>query len=120
MSHIVSIQTEVRDAGAIRAACSRLMLPQPEQGSHQLFSSEVKGLGVRLPDWRYPVVCQLETGQLQFDNFGGRWGDRQHLDRFLQRYAVAKCFIEARRQGHSATEHPLEDGSVKVTINVAE
>jgi hypothetical protein len=72
---------------------------------------------VQLPEWRYPVVCQLETGQLQYDNFEVRWGDQQHLDAFLQRYAAEKCHIEARRQGHSVTEQSLTDGSVKLTIN---
>jgi hypothetical protein len=37
-------------------------------------------------------------GQVQFDNFGGRWGDSKHLDRFLQAYAVEKCHIEARKK----------------------
>jgi hypothetical protein len=35
----------------------------------------------------HPVVCQLETGQLRFDNFGGLWGEQAQLDRFLQAYA---------------------------------
>ena len=30
MSHIVSIKTEVRDVAAIRAACRRLNIDQPE------------------------------------------------------------------------------------------
>ena len=118
MSHIVTIKTEVRDANAVRASCRRLRLPAPVQGTHRLFSGQVSGLGVQLQDWKYPVVCQLDTGQLRYDNYGGRWGDQQHLDAFLQRYAVEKATIEARRQGHSVTEQPLHDGSVKLTINV--
>ena len=54
MSHIVVIKTEVRDAAAVRAACQRLKLPQPVQGTHRLFGSEAIGLGVTLPDWKYP------------------------------------------------------------------
>ena len=119
MSHIVSIKTEVRDASAVRAACNRLQLLQPVQGTHKLFSGQATGLGVQLPEWRYPLVCQLETGQLQYDNYSGRWGDQQQLDRFLQSYAVEKAKIEARRQGHSVTEQALNDGSVKLTVNVA-
>lgn len=46
------------------------------------------------------------------------WGERQHLDSFLQSYAVEKSKIEARRKGHSVTESQLADGSVKLTINV--
>jgi hypothetical protein len=83
VSHIVTIKTEVRDANAVRAACRRLRLPAPVQGTHRLFSGQVTGLGVQLPEWKYSLVCQ-DTGQLQYDNYGGRWGDQKHLDEFLQ------------------------------------
>ena len=119
MSHIVNIKTEVRDAAAVRAACHRLHLPQPVQGKHKLFSAQVEGLGVQLPNWRYPVVCQLSTGELKYDNYHGRWGDQQRLDQFKQAYAVEMAKLQARRQGHSVNEQSLADGSIKVTINVA-
>lgn len=118
MSHIVQIQTQVRDAEAARLACRRLQLPEPIARSAKLFSSTVEGLAVQLPGWKYPVVCQLETGQLQFDNYGGRWGEQAQLDRFLQAYAVERAKLAARKQGHSVTEEPLTDGSIKLTIHV--
>ena len=118
MSHIVQIQTEVRDPVAVIAACSRLRLPQPQQGTFQLFSREVAGLGVRLPDWHYPVVCDLSSGQVRFDNFEGRWGEQAHLDRFLQIHAIEKARIEARKKGHTVTEQALADGSIKLTIQI--
>jgi hypothetical protein len=118
MSHIVSIETEVRDAAAARAACERLRLPTPVEGSHELFSGKVRGLGVQLPNWQYRVVCQLETGKVEFDNFGGRWGDQRELDRFLQAYAVEKAKLEARRKGYSVSEQSLPNGSIKVSIQV--
>ncbi|MCY2989041.1 MAG: DUF1257 domain-containing protein [Planctomycetota bacterium] len=118
MSHIVSIVTEVRDAAAVRAACQRLRLPPPVEGTHRLFTSSATGLGVQLPKWRYPVVCHTDTGQLEFDNFRGHWGDPAKLDQFLQSYAVEKAKIEARRRGNTCTEQQLADGSVKLTINV--
>ncbi|PHS11669.1 MAG: DUF1257 domain-containing protein [Blastopirellula sp.] len=118
MSHIVQIKTELRDPIAIRMACNRLKLPQPTSGTFQLFSSQVAGLGVELPGWRYPVVCQLTNGKVQFDNYGGRWGDQKQLDRLLQAYAVEKATVEARRKGHSVTEQPLADGSIKLTVQV--
>ncbi|MEQ8788431.1 MAG: DUF1257 domain-containing protein [Pirellulaceae bacterium] len=119
MSHIVTIKTEVRDAAAVGAACKRLRLPEPVEGTHQLYMNKATGLAVELPRWKYPVVCELTSGQLLYDNFGGRWGEQQKLDAFLQSYAVEKAKIEARRQGHSVTEQPLEDGSVKLTVQVA-
>jgi hypothetical protein len=118
VSHIVSIQTQVRDPAAISNACQRLRLPAPEFGTVTLFSSVATGWAVQLPQWTYPVVCDVEQSQLHFDNYGGRWGAPQHLDQFLQIYAVEKAKLEARRQGYSAIEQPLADGSIKVTIEV--
>ena len=118
MSHIVHIQTEVRDPIAISSACTRLSLPQPVAGEHQIFTNRVAGLAVQLPRWQYPIVCQTETGQVQYDNYEGRWGEPAQLDRFLQGYAVEKAKLEARRQGYGVTEQPLEDGSIRLTVQV--
>ena len=64
MSHIVTIKTEVRDVAAIQAACQRLTLPPPVNGTFELFSSTAKGLAVKLPNWQYPVVCDVASGQV--------------------------------------------------------
>ena len=118
MSHIVEIQTEVRDAVAIRAACQRLQLESPVFGEAKLFSGSKTGWQVKLPDWRYSVVCDVNTGRIDYDNYGGHWGDQQNLDSFLQAYAVEKAKIESRRKGHSVTEQMLTDGTIKLTIQV--
>jgi hypothetical protein len=118
MSHIVEIKTEVRDAVAIGSACQRLKLEAPTQGTAKLFSSSVTGVIVKLPDWRYPVVFKTTSGEAQFDNYGGRWGEQVQLDRFLQAYAVEKAKLEARKKGHTVTEQSLENGSIKLTVQV--
>jgi len=110
MSHIVTLNVQVKDATAVRGACQRLNLPAPVQGKTKLFSGEVTGLAVQLPDWVYPVVCDTASGQIKFDNFGGRWGPQEHLDRFLQAYAIEKCRLEARTKGHAITEQKLAEG----------
>ena len=56
-------------------------------------------------------VCRYSVGSF--------WGDQQHLNRFLQMYAVEKCRLEARKAGHNLTEQTLPDGSIKVTVQVA-
>ena len=116
MSHIVQIQTEIRDPAAIRFACQRLQLPPPVQGEFPLFNSTASGWAVQLRNWRYPVVCDVKTAQLAYDNFEGRWGDRLELNRFLQGYAVEKAKLEARKQGHTVREQPLEDGSIRLMV----
>jgi len=118
VSHIVTIKTEIRDAEAIAAAARRLRLAAPVFGKAQLFSGAKTGWQVQLPDWTYPVVIDVNTGQVDYDNFEGRWGDPSQLSRFLQKYAVEKAKIEARRKGHSCTEQSLADGSIKLTVHV--
>jgi hypothetical protein len=118
LSHIVSIKTEVRDRDAVAAACRRLGLPEPVLGKATLFSGDVTGLVVHLPDWLYPVVIDTATAEVRFDNYEGRWGDQKQLDRLLQSYAVEKARIEARKRGHTVVEQALPDGSVKLTIQV--
>ncbi len=118
LSHIVQIQTQIRDPVAVIAACRRLGLAAPIEQTVQLFSGQATGLVVQLPDWRYPVVCDTASGQLKFDNFEGHWGDHKQLDRFLQAYAVEKARLEARKGGHSVSEQTLADGSIKLSIQV--
>jgi len=118
MSHVVQIQTQVKDAAAVRAGCNRLQLDAPVEGETRLFTQTVSGLAVRLREWRYPVVFNLATGESKFDNYGGHWGKQERLDEFLQAYSIEKTKIEARRKGYSVIEQPLVDGSVKLTLSV--
>ena len=87
-------------------------------GTFELYSSTETGLGIELPEWKYPVVANTDTGQVRYDNYEGRWGSQDHLDKFLQRYAVEKAAIEARKKGHSVVEQQLDNGSIKLTVQV--
>jgi len=92
LSHIVTIETQVRDPAAIVAACRRLGLMPLQHGEHRLYASKATGLGVQLPGWRYPVVCDTTNGKLAYDNFNGHWGAQHELNRFMQVYAVEKSY----------------------------
>jgi hypothetical protein len=116
VSHIVTIQTKVRDPASVAAACARMSLPAPTVGTAALFGGHVNGLLVQLPGWTYPAVVDLASGELKYDNFEGRWGDRAHLDRFVQLYAVERAKLEARTRGYPVTEEALQDGSVRLHI----
>jgi hypothetical protein len=116
MSHIVTIQCKIHDPAAVAAACHRLNLATPVQGTARLFSGEATGLIVKLPDWKYPVVIDTLTGVVRYDNFNGHWGAPQHLDRFLQLYAVERAKLEARKKGYQVTEQAVQDGSIKLQI----
>jgi hypothetical protein len=116
MSHIVTIETKLYDSAALGAACAKLGLAAPVQGTARLFSDEASGLLVQLPGWQYPVVVDTENGTVRYDNYNGRWGDQEQLDHVIQRYAVEKAAIEARKRGYSVSEQTLQDGSIRLQI----
>src|SRR4051794_4040683 len=104
MSHIVTIKTQMRDAAALAAACRRLGLAEPVRETVQLFSGQATGLAVRLPNWQYPVVVDVDAAEIYFDNFEGNWGERAALDRLFQGYAVERTRLEARKKGYAVQE----------------
>jgi hypothetical protein len=118
MSHVVTIETEIRDISALSAACRRLGLVEPVLETAILFSGESTGYCVQLPEWRYPVVCDLANGKIEFDNYGGHWGEQRQFDALLQAYAAESVKLQARKQGHSVREQSLADGSLKLTVEI--
>ena len=119
MSHIVTIRTEVRDREAVRRACRRLDLSDPVDGEAKVFTTMKKGLLVHLKDWEFPIICDLATGKLDYDNYEGHWGGIDRLMTFLQIYAIERATLEARKRGYSVVEQPLDDGSIKLSIGVS-
>ncbi len=66
MSHVVTIETKLKDAAAIHAACVRLKLPEPKKESVKFFDgAEHAGLAVRPPGFVYPIVVQEDGTTLQ-------------------------------------------------------
>jgi Protein of unknown function (DUF1257) len=116
MSHLVTVQTQIRDPVAIASACRRLGLAEPIHGTAQLYSGQATGLILRLPGWTFPVVIGTDTGTVNYDNYGGSWGDQAQLDSFMQAYAVEKARLEARKKGFTVSEQTLEDGSIRLQI----
>ncbi len=120
MSHIVTVRaTKFTDRQALREAVRRLKDAAiiGEQMFH-LFSRRIKGLGIQLSGWQYPVVVG-EDGTIAYDNFGGHWGDQAELDRLVQAYLVEKTKIEARLQGHVVEESVCENGDVVIRMSAA-
>lgn len=120
MSHMVSIKTRLACAEGIAAACRRLGLQAPEKGEHGFMDGNTaKGLVVKLDTidstFIMPLVVQ-ENGELAFDNYKGKWGSLDTVDRFVQAYAVEMVHLEAHRQGHYVTEQPAEDGSIMLEV----
>jgi hypothetical protein len=69
-----------------------------------------------LPNWQYPVVVDVEKGEVHLDNYNGAWGEMSAMERLQQSYAVEKARLEARRKGFAVHETTQQDGSIKLQI----
>jgi len=81
-----------------------------------VFRKKVKGILVRFPSWSFPIVVDLPTGKIQYDNYGGQWGNQKELDKFLMFYGAEKAKLEAEKQGHVCKETVLDNGHLKIQI----
>lgn len=70
---------------------------------------------VKLPGWQYPVHID-STGNAHFDNYNGRWGAPETLDRLKQGYATQKAASLARANGYMVRETAKQDGSITLTL----
>ncbi|MBT3191729.1 MAG: DUF1257 domain-containing protein, partial [Verrucomicrobia bacterium] len=122
MSHFTTIQTQIHDVSALRAACEEL-------GVRVLTNTQARGYGsnklkgdlvIRLNGPYDIAVNQQPDGA--FGLTTDWWG--QHVEKevganygkLLQRYGVCKAAAEARRKGYTTRRQSLKDGSIKLTI----
>lgn len=139
MSHIVKIETKIKDLVALKLACKSLGFEFVEgQRTYAWFGRwvgdtpmpeglKVEDLGkcthaIRVPGAKYEVgVMSTSSGyELRWDYFssGGllaRLGG-QKAGRLVQAYAVEKTKREASRRGQVVKTQTLSDGSVKLTL----
>lgn len=118
MSHLVKVPAQVTQFEGVRRACSRLGIEAPVVGKATIFGQECEGTIVKLNGWCYPIVCDLQSGEVHYDNYGGHWGQQEQLDQFLQGYAVETAKMTAEQQGYQVTEELLADGSIGLNVMV--
>lgn len=120
MSHVSTVRTEVKSEALLKAAVE--MIPGATYlgaGSHSAYYGSISGVGVKLPEWRYPAVFDLATGTAKFDNYGGHWGPQEQFDRLLQKYGIAHAIAWAKAAGKQFQVLPASaDGTEYVSIEV--
>jgi hypothetical protein len=122
MSHFTTIQTQIKDIAALRAACTELGLPLLQEaeargygGTRQPgeFVIQLKGpydIAVhRQTDGSYGLTTDWWDGHVERE-VGSRYG------RLLQLYAVHKATREARKRGLTVQRTRRTDGSIKLTL----
>jgi hypothetical protein len=99
----MSIQMEIRDKEALKAACERLGFSILVGNNFRLHSTNELGIGVQLPRWKYPIVIRL-NGSVAYDNYNGSWGNIDELNKLVAYYGLEKAKMEAQKQGYSTME----------------
>jgi hypothetical protein len=139
--HISSIKLEVKSLEALQAACRRLGLTFVEGQTHYKWFGKYMGdtpvptgfnkedLGhcthaIQVPHAKYEIGVQRwndGTYKLLWDS----WSDGglvkalgKDCNLLRQAYGVEAAIEAAQRQGYSTYEEPLEDGGVKLHVQV--
>ncbi len=122
MSHFTTIQTQIRDISALRAACHELGLTiAPNAQARGYGSQRIKGdLVIRLNGPYDIAVNEQQDGSfgLTCDWWGGHVEKEvgKAYGKLLQLYGVHKAQAEARRKGYTTRRQTLKDGAIKLTI----
>jgi hypothetical protein len=111
-SHTVRVDVKFSNVDALAAAALALGGSVLGVGVHKLFATNTAaGFGVKLPNWRYPIVAD-ELGAVSFDNYNGAWGDNADVDRLRSEYAIAAAKQAADALGWLSSRNV--DGSLVV------
>ena len=122
MSHFTEIKTEIRDADALREACSELDLELLENKEARGFNGATRqGAFIIRLRGPYDIALNRNDGQtfsLSTDWWNGHVEKEvgKNYGRLLQAYGVHKATREARRRGYTVRRRQLKNGAVKLTI----
>jgi len=118
MSHVTTVQTEIKDKTALMAVCKQLGLDL-KTGKHTvtLFSGKVDcEFSIQLPGWKYRCAV-LADGSVKFDVYGGQWGNLGELNKLKQAYAVEVATKKARSMGYLVQKKTKQDGTIQLVLS---
>lgn len=125
MSHITSIELEVKDLNALKSACRRLGFVYRENQRQFEYYKNQKGEclhAIHIEGCQYEVGIQRNANegyQLAWDNYhqGGLVAALgEGAGKLKQFYGLEKVKIEARKKGYSVTERMKENGQIVLTM----
>jgi len=122
MSHFATIQTEIKDSAALRAACEEMGLPVEENAEARgYYTNRTPGEFVIRLKGPYDIAVNRDGNgnyTLTTDWWEGHVEKEvgPQFGRLRQLYAVHKASVEARRKGYTVQRRKLNNGSIKLTI----
>jgi hypothetical protein len=103
----------------VRRACEMLKLKAPTHGTFNVFNNQLEGLGIFLPNWQYAIVVDLKSGEVNLDDYNGRWGSREEFDKFLTRYTLEAAKQAAEDDGKTySPEYTDEQGRLCIDVDL--
>ena len=122
MSHFVTVETQLRDIAALKAACRELGLDVQQ-------NAEARGYAANRQHGDFVITLKgpydIAVNRKQDGTFGltaDQWQGHVakevgvNFTRLMKLYSVHKVLIEAKRKGHTVRRQELKDGSVKLTV----
>jgi hypothetical protein len=117
MSHKVTIDLQFKNLDALSKTCEELGIPcvTGEKVTAAMYGGLEEGVARFRPQgWQYDVVVKAD-GTAVFDNFGGRWGEEESLDRVRQGYAVNVAKTHVQQKGLRVLDQSVTaDGRVRI------
>lgn len=115
MSHITECKVELTNEEALIAAIEYLGLESLGKKEFSLYSGQkATGLGVSLEGWSYPVVIDCENGKAWYDNYNGRWGQQEQLDKLVQEYSAQVLMQQAMAANMQMERIEEENGDLQL------
>jgi hypothetical protein len=122
MSHWTSIQTEIRDIDALRAACDELGLTLRENAQARGYENNTRH-GDYVVQLKGPFDVALTREQNGNYSLATDWWDG-HVEkevgtgygRLLQLYGVHKASLEARKRGLTVQRRLLQNGTINLRL----
>lgn len=118
MSHIQSVDTELRSAELLERSCEMLGHQYLGMGIHAVYNRDVRGLGFKLAGWVQPCVADVETGKVTLDNSQGNWGDMAVFNGLKQRYGVEAAKEAITKRHLPFREATLSDNRIVLEIDI--
>ena len=122
MSHFVTIETQIKDIAALKAACREL-------GLNVQKNAEARGYAANRQHGDFVITLKgpydIAVNRKQDGTFGltADWWQGHvakevgtNFTKLMKLYSVHKVLIEAKRKGHTVHRQDLKDGSVKLTV----
>lgn len=116
MSHIVTIETEMKNFDTIKEVCKILGLKYEQSKDIKVYNTIKSGIGIYLKGWKYPIVVN-ELGKVDYDNYSGSWGDIEEYNKFINEYSLEETLKRIKKKNLKYTIQRLND-EIKIEVMV--